>query len=188
MAGTTFRAAADALVASARTALQCLAPVEILQSGWNLGVTNTLRVISRGDVSPGIVMLRRPDRSPYLQLKVSLDYSVILDASGPKRPAYRAEISRYIYVVQDLNANELFAYHWHPRGVSNVWTPHLHLSAARDVHLPSGPERHGGTELSLGKLHFPTHRIELAQLVRFLIIELEVGPRRSDWERVLDRH
>jgi hypothetical protein len=144
-------------------------------------------VIPRGDVTPGIVILRRPDRSPYLQLKVSLDYSVILDASGPKRPTYRADISRYIYVVQDLNGRELFAYHWHPRGVSDVWTPHLHVSAAGNVRLPSEAQTHSGTGLSLGKLHFPTHHIELAELVRFLIIELGVGPQRQDWERVLDR-
>ena len=116
-----------------------------------------------------------------------LDYQVLLDASGYNRPVYRAETAQYVYVVQDLNGRELFAFHWHPYGVSGVRTPHLHVSVAQNVVLPKSPGHQGDGELPLGKLHFPTHRIEPSQLVRFLITELGVGPRRADWESVLDR-
>lgn len=131
-------------------------------------------------------MLRRPDRSPHLYLKVLLDYSVILDARGHVRPGYRAEVSRYVYAVQDLSGREVFAYHWHPIGPSDVWTPHLHVSAAGTISLPHRSARQNDN-VPLGRLHFPTHRIELPELVRFLIDDLGVGPRRPDWEAILDR-
>jgi hypothetical protein len=175
------------LAASVRNALQCLDKVEILNSGWAFGIVNSLRVVSRGTAPSGILSLRRPDRTPFLQLKVVLDYQVLLDASGYNRPVYRAEIARYAYLVQDVSGRELFAYHLHPHGVSEVRTPHLHVSAARDISLPKGPGYRGDAGLQLGKLHFPTHRVEPSQLVRFLITELGVGPRRADWEAVLDR-
>ncbi len=39
----------------------------------------------------------------------------------------------------------------------------------------------------LSRIHFPTHHMELSDLIMFLITELGVGPRRPDWESVLDR-
>lgn len=172
-------------MASTRAALQCLAQVEILSGGWNFGVVNTLRVISAG-TPPGVVTLRRSDNAPILLLRVLLDYQVMLDPNAAGRSVYRAEIVRYMYVVQDLTGRELFAYHFHPQGWSNVWTPHLHISAAQNVPLPARPERQLTTILALAKLHFPTHRVELPEFVRFLIGELDVAPRRQDWETVLD--
>ncbi len=35
--------------------------------------------------------------------------------------------------------------------------------------------------------HFPTHHIELPDLVRLLIRDFGVGPRRRDWEQTLER-
>jgi hypothetical protein len=175
------------LAASVRNALQCVAQVEVLTSGWDVGIVNAFRVISRSTAPSGMLSLRLPDRSPFLQLKIALDYQVLLDAREYNRPLYRAEIARYLYVVHDVRGRELFAYHLHPDSVSDVWTPHLHVSVAQNVALPSGPGNRGNAELPLGKLHFPTRRIDPSQLVRFLITELGVGPRRPDWESVLDR-
>jgi hypothetical protein len=52
--------------------------------------------------------------------------------------------------------------------------PHLHAHGARDT-------------LTLHKLHLPTGRVALEAVVRFLIGDLNVAPRRSDWRTVLDR-
>ena len=72
----------------------------------------------------------------------------------------------------------LAAWHWHP--MSNLsedaspW-PHLHAYGARDT-------------LTLHKLHLPTGRVSLEAVVRFLIEDLDVAPRRTDWRAVLRRH
>lgn len=187
MAETTGKGASEALATLVGRALRCLAPVQVVTSGWQLGVSNILRVFSQGSAAPGVVQLSRADRSPLLLLKVSIDYAVMLDGSGSLRPSYRAAISRYVYVVSDLNERELFAYHWHPFGVSDVGTPHLHVSAARDIFLSTQSAHTRAEAVPLGKLHFPTHHIEPPELVRFLITELGVGPRRADWESVLDQ-
>lgn len=175
------------MTASVRNALQCVTRVEILASGWDFGIVNAFRIISPNSAPSGTLSLQLPDRSPFLQLKVALDYQVLLDASGYNRPLYRAEIARYLYVVHDVQGRELFAYHLHPDSVSNVWIPHLHVSVAQNIALPNGLGNQGNTELPLGKLHFPTRRIDPPQLVRFLITELGVGPRRPNWEAVLER-
>ena len=92
----------------------------------------------------------------------------------------------YMYSVLDLSGRELFAYHWHPSGVSAARTPHFHASATSPIALPSRPGNPGTMELAVNRVHFPTHRMELPGLVRFLISELGVAPRRADWESVLE--
>ena len=66
----------------------------------------------------------------------------------------------------------LLAYHWHPVGVSPVTTPHLHLSGAV-----------AGVDLT--KAHLPTGHVTLQDVVRFVITEWGVRPRRDDWPAVL---
>lgn len=131
-------------------------------------------------------MLRRPDRSHFLQLRILLDYVVLHNTGSSSRMIYRAEFSRYMYSVLDLNGREIFAYHCHPGGLSDVWTPHFHVTAAPSVELPVRNLSPEPADLHLGKVHFPTHRVSTAELVRFLITELNVAPRRPDWEAVLD--
>jgi hypothetical protein len=43
-------------------------------------------------------------------------------------------------------------------------------------------------DLTLHKLHLPTGRVSIEAVVRFLIEDLDVVPRRRDWSAVLDRH
>lgn len=187
MERTTPKAAANALADSARAALQCITAVEVLTSGSDIGPTNSLILIPHTTTTNNYLLLHKPDRSQYLQLEVSVEYAVIFAPGSVERRPFRTLVTRYIYGIADLADRELFAFHWHPVGISDVRTPHLHVSVARSVSLPGRPGGPGLGELNLGKLHFPTHRIEVAELVRFLIVELGVGPRRPDWERVLDR-
>jgi hypothetical protein len=67
----------------------------------------------------------------------------------------------------------LFAYHWHPVGRSHETRPHLHISGRTDP-------------AELGDAHFPTGPITIADVVRFLIADFQVRPRRADWSRILD--
>jgi hypothetical protein len=105
----------------------------------------------------------------------------------PLRPTFRASVTMYMYGVLDLTGRELFAYHWHPTGVSAVRAPHFHASSTPSVALPGRPGYPDTSELALNRVHFPTHSMGLDGLVRFLITKLGVGPRGSDWESVLDR-
>lgn len=133
-----------------------------------------------------MILLQRAAHSSYLQHRVRLDYTVILDASGFGRPMYRAEITRYMYAIQDIADRELLAHHWHPTGLSDVRAPHLHVSVAPPIELPARPGGPDAKDLELGRLHFPTRHIDLPEFIRFLIRELGVNPRRSDWESVLN--
>jgi hypothetical protein len=76
--------------------------------------------------------------------------------------------------VNDEDERELFAYHWHPIGRSHVTTPHLHISGRTEP-----PE--------LAQAHYPTGPVTLADVVRPLIADFQVPPRRTDWQRILDR-
>ena len=78
-----------------------------------------------------------------------------------------------MYQVDGADERELFAYHWHPVGRSHEVGPHLHISGRTDP-------------AELGDAHFPTGPIILADIVRLLIQDFDVRPRRADWSRVLD--
>lgn len=116
-----------------------------------------------------------------------MEYAVVSEKSEPNRHDFVARVRRYFFGVANLDDRELFAYHWHPDGSSDVITPHLHVSVAPPVLLPGRAEASDSQRLVIGKLHFPTHHNELPELIRFLITELGVGPRRTDWEVVLDQ-
>lgn len=172
---------------NARTALQCIAQVEVLSTDAAVGQSNNLQIMPFG-LPPGHpLVLRKPDRSPFAQLEITIDYQVREVASTRRRPSYQAFLTMYMYAVSDLSGRELFAYHWHPTGVSAIRTPHFHASSTPPLILPGRPGNSDTSALVLSRVHFPTHHIELPEFVRFLITEIGVGPRRSDWDSVLAR-
>lgn len=187
LASRTPRGAVEALTASARVALQCVAQAEVLSSGTSRGRVNNLVVVSSGNTPANTLLLRRSDRSPYLHLEISTEFDVVALPDVSAQRSYQAAVTMYMYAVKDLNDRELFTYHWHPVGLSRVRTPHLHYSSATPISLPNRRGSSSVIELDMSNAHFPTHRIELAELVRFLIRDFGVAPRRQDWERVLDR-
>jgi hypothetical protein len=117
---TTPRKAAAALADAARVALQCVAAVEVLNSGTAQGFPSSLIIVPSKATQSRSLPLRRADRTPYLQLDVSIEYAVVTSSGLSNSPRFRAEIVRYFYGVQDLSGRELFAYHWHPIGVNPV--------------------------------------------------------------------
>lgn len=176
----TPKGAANALAANVRAALQCVVRAEVFGSGSMPGIANTLTIVSPKSVSTGLLLLRKPDRTPYLQLEVSIEYTVAYLPEDSMRQPYRAVPTTYLYAISNLLGNELFAYHWHPEGVSQEKTPHLHVTGAIPLRLPVRPGSPEATELALSRAHFPTHRIELAELIRFLIRD----PGSGIWELV----
>lgn len=121
------------------------------------------------------VLLKTREGS-HLGLKLALRYEIVrvpLDRdSGP----YRVQTLAYEYSVQREDGTEMVAFHWHPFGDSPVTTPHFHVGST--VLAPD--------QVITGKLHVPTSRIAVEQVLRWCITELGVSALRDDWERVLN--
>jgi len=110
-------------------------------------------------------------------LKLELYHRYAVTRSESRRGPWTASTAEYIYEVSDQTDDLIAAFHWHPVsaqiGDEARW-PHVHAYGARDT-------------ITLHKLHLPTGRVSLEAIVRFLIVDLDVRPRRSDWERILEQ-
>ena len=76
----------------------------------------------------------------------------------------------YRVTLTDDPSSELISWHWHPDSRPGT---HLHVIAA---HAQYG---------AIDKMHIPTGRVALEEVVLFLIEDLDVEPRREDWRDVL---
>jgi len=118
------------------------------------------------------------DRRSGEPLRLELRHRFAAMRAPVERGPWVASTVEYVYQVFDEYDDMIAAWHWHPvtaqPGDQARW-PHLHAYGARDT-------------LTLHKLHLPTGRVSIEAVVRFLIQDLEVLPRRPDWERVLEQH
>jgi hypothetical protein len=116
----------------------------------------------------------------YLFLSAEFHYDVVAD------PAARARVTvgAYIHTVFDAAGVRQFAYHYHPagRGTDTVRTPHLHIYAPQ----PAGSDY-------LAKVHLPTGRVAIEDVVWMLLRDMGVAPRpphdapgRRHWTTVLE--
>ena len=126
------------------------------------------------------VPLRTAGRQRRLLLTMKHSYAIVEAADAPD--AFEVRTTGYRYHVLDLQQREVLAYHWHPEGISPITYPHLHLSG-RLSPLDLGPRQEPA---ALGEMHLPTGFVTLADVVRLLITEFGIAPRRADWEAILD--
>lgn len=107
-------------------------------------------------------------------LSVDIQYRIV-EAPGESGP-WKTTIVQYQYSLRTPDgSDEILGFHWHPGGRSRVKGPHLHIgSAAIEV---GGPLTR--------KMHIPTGRIALEEVLRSVIEDLGVQPLRDDWEQVL---
>ena len=117
-----------------------------------------------------------------LLLWVAHDYEVV--PSEGVVGGYEVRTISYRYQLLDRDRREILAYHWHPTGRSSVTFPHLHLSG-RLAPLDVG---RGQEPVALGEMHMSSGYVTFADVVRLLIAEFGVEPRRPDWAAVLDAH
>ena len=100
-----------------------------------------------------------------------------------RRPVPRLETTRASYTYQAGHhlddPRPLFAYQYDRNAPAPYPRCHLHVFAAPD-HYP--------LERPFPRLHLPTRRITLEQIVWHLIREHGIQPRRDDWHDVLWRH
>jgi hypothetical protein len=165
VAARTPREALEELVFPLRDAVTCITSTGLRTTGIRPDRgPHTIDFLGKAAVR----LERRGSRPPILFL-VSHGYA--LDREGDGR--WSARTTRWAYQVKSFEQRELFAYHWHPTGHSHVTEPHLHISGRTDP-------------AELGDAHFPTGPITLADVVRLLIRDFQVRPRRADWSRILD--
>ena len=123
----------------------------------------------------GFVILSRRNGQA---LSLELNHRFVVRQASDPRGRWMASTTEYIYKVFDEQSHLIAAWHWHPGAVGvedeSHW-PHVHAYGARDT-------------LTLHRLHLPTGRVALEAVVRFLIEDLGVVPRRADWRVFLDRH
>jgi hypothetical protein len=91
-----------------------------------------------------------------------------------RRGWWEAVTVGWVYNILDHAGRTILAFHWHPSSGRVTW-PHLHDYGAHD-------------SVELHRLHPPTGTITAGSFVRFLIEDLDVLPRRPDWQAILDRH
>jgi hypothetical protein len=113
---------------------------------------------------------------------VVIGYDVLSDQDSTR--SYWVQATSYRYQLLDGEEREILAYHWHPVGLSSITYPHVHLSG-RLAPLDTG---RGAEPVALGGMHLPTGLVTLADIVRLLITEFGVEPRRDDWATVLAAH
>lgn len=120
------------------------------------------------------------DLRGYHQLTLSvLQRFVIQMTDDEERGPYKVRTNMYVYQVATRAEEELFAYHWTPEEDEYLYRvhPHLHIGAVSitgDAPIPNFP-----------KLHLPTARVSLESIIRLLIEDLGVRPRRDAWREIL---
>jgi len=109
-----------------------------------------------------------------MTLRVRHDHS-----GGPPRLQTLRSAYRYQAGHNVDDPKPIFVYEYNRNAALRYPRCHLHVFATPD-HYPN--------ETPFARLHLPTRRITLEQIVWHLIQEHGVQPRRPDWHHVLWRH
>ena len=167
MSGRTPADAVHNFLDPVRDALSCIVvPALQVGGGYHQSPEPHVMLLAGGEPVP----LKGPRK---LALTVHHHYRVV-EAEGELGP-FKVRSAAYIYAVDDASGDEVVSYHWHPLTTPDITFAHLHFRRVADEYQ----------ELLHG--HFPTGRVSIERLVRFLIVELAVEPVRGDWQTVLDR-
>ena len=104
--------------------------------------------------------------SSDLLVETSMNFRIIRD-NRPNMGPFRVTITAYNYMIMDAEETEILAYHWHSE--AGLTYPHLHVT-------------------KLGKkYHLPTGRVSLEQVIRLLLNDFQVQPRKQHWSKILNR-
>jgi hypothetical protein len=90
----------------------------------------------------------------------------------------------YEYRIIDYHRTELLVYHWQPgQRFAGPDVPHLHVSAALNAQIDAITR----ARIELDKLHLVTGQVSLQAMIRMLITELRIAPRRHNCREILER-
>jgi len=119
------------------------------------------------------VRLQHP--SVYVALRASIAFRLIEDPG--QQGNWKISTAEYHYSLEDEAEQEYVAYHWHPEGRSDAIYPHLHIGRASQL-PPRG--------VITSKLHLPTSRVAIEDVLRLAIQQLGVKRLHQDWAARLD--
>lgn len=97
----------------------------------------------------------------------------IVKAEIPRGP-YKVTTTAYQYLLEDEEEKEIVAYQWHPD--STIKVPHLHIGLSAKI-----------AGKTANKVHLPTGRIALEQVLRLAVEELGAKPLKGEWKSILSQ-
>jgi hypothetical protein len=156
--------------------------INISPSGYQ--PSDTPHRLTLGDGAP-VWLTTRPSSGPTrLGLSVLQAYRIVRTA---ERGRWKVQTAAYQYGVDDADGREMFAYHWHPH-IEGVAYPHLHIGRGAVMPAFDGVRLSPGRNAlqpQLAAAHFPTRRVALEDVLRLLIEQFGVLPRRREWDTAL---
>ena len=166
MTGRMPAEAVNNYVGSIQQLISCVSDsVVSVEGGYYVSDTSHVLRLNQGrPVRLGIL--------PSLWLTLQQYYHIV-ETEGT-RVHWTIAIEGYEHTIIDSDGREILTYHWHPRGQSAIAFHHLHMEHGAEV---------GREELQTA--HLPTGYVSIADILRLLIMDFRVAPRRSDWESVL---
>jgi len=111
-----------------------------------------------------------------LAFRAAMQFETLDLGESEKRNRFRVTTREYIYAVS-VGGQEILAAHWHPASSSPFTEPHWHIGAVALTEVGAYLE---GT-------HIPSPRVSFEQMIRLMIDQMGVAPRRQDWSKVLER-
>jgi hypothetical protein len=152
-------------------AISCVTDAVLVVRGGGYFPRDEPYAISFGDATA--VSVAGPQGTRF-GLSIVQQYRLLEDSSilGP----WKVTTAAYAYaLLTAVDGEEIFGYHWHPRGHSPITTPHFHFGSGAQVERPD-----------VEGAHFPSGRIALEEFLRCIIRDFQVASRRADWQEVLD--
>lgn len=178
--------AVDAFVGALRRSLACIVRGTAIASGAKQDEEAAVTLFPEGQDGGEPARLRTHGGEGELFFRFALQFRVVRVPDAPIGPAFEVRSSFYRYDVLDRNGGEVVVFHWEPGGRSSARTPHLHVPAARPIVLPQRADSGvSGRRTYLNRLHLPTGRLLVEDVVGFLIRDFAVVPLVAEWESVL---
>ena len=122
-----------------------------------------------------------PRAAPLKQAPWHLALSQTIAVVRDRRHNWSLRTLQYNYRIQggpDLRSDWYFRFEYKSREVLNALHPrhHLHIPISLDC---------GTKRVDLSRVHIPTGRVTLEEIIRFLIQELGVKAKVKDWDSAL---
>ncbi len=189
MAGSSPEEAVDNFIGPLRQALACVVRATAIGSGHRQDEPNSVTLFPEGQDGGDPARVRTHGGEGELLLRFAHLYRVVHVPGDQQCGPYKVSSSFYRYDILDRDEDEVVVFHWEPEGRSPVRTPHLHLPAATPIVLPQrGGSGVAGAKTHLGKLHLPTGRILIEDVVELLIREFGAVPLNENWAAILEKN
>ncbi len=114
------------------------------------------------------------------RLSFTVVESFVITAAGETdQRQYRIQTTEYSYQILTRSGSELLAFHWTPLADGPGYRTHSHMHVGNVLLADNAPIQ------NFHKLHIPTARVSVESVIRMLIEEFGVRPRREAWSEIL---